>query len=118
MPTPIETLQMIAARSPSAAAAAVRAVRAARAESPMLSERLLIASEAALSDQDADWTPDERAALSALITADMRVPPARTTLVQTRVTPDERTALELRAVAAGISVSELLRRAIAALLES
>jgi hypothetical protein len=63
----VATLRLIAARSPRAADRALTAIRAAEVRSPVLATRLLHVVRDALRDTEAEWTPDERAQIAALI---------------------------------------------------
>lgn len=60
--TLIDTLQLIAARSPRAATIAAHAIRGV---AQLREQRASLAAAEALADRDAEWTPGERAAIAA-----------------------------------------------------
>lgn len=106
--TLIDTLQLIAARSPRAATIAAHAIRGV---AQLREQRASLAAAEALADRDAEWTPGERAAIAALLApATERDDDRRDGTLQFRVSDRERAAIAERADAAGMSMSDYLRR--------
>ncbi len=56
-------MQLVAGKSPAATRGAIAALRAIRVDSPIVPLRVARVAETALADPEAQWEPDERAAL-------------------------------------------------------
>lgn len=105
----IDALKTIVARSPRAAGEAMRTIVAARNNSPVLQARYAQVLIRALADPDAKFTDEEREALAAGIDAP-EPGGGRDLVFRLRLSGDERMALENAAAAAGLNMSDYVRR--------
>ena len=106
--------------TPATLADAKRLIAAASAEAarllgpgvshPTSQDRYTRAARAALADPAAQLTPDERRLIASFIPHADGPAARRETTLQVRLTPDEHAALQERAAAAGLKVSEYVRR--------
>lgn len=108
--TTLDTLRLIVSRSPDAMHEALGAIRAQQVNSPMAARRAERTAAIALKDQDAAWTPSERAELAALLgeIADE----TRTQELRLRVTADEKAEVQAAASEVGLTVSDYIRQKI------
>jgi hypothetical protein len=104
----LSTLQRIVARAPSATTEALRAIKAQQMRSAQAARRAALAAEQALADADAAWTPDERAALAALLGGGGL--PVRDTYIRIRASKAEKRKVDAAARAAGLTQSDYIRR--------
>jgi len=106
----VEALKLIIARSPNAAEEAIRTIAAARNNSPVLQIRYANVLIRALADPEANFSSDERELLSSVIEAPGSE--SRGFTLRVRLTEAERAHLEDLANAAGLSISDYVRRKI------
>jgi hypothetical protein len=104
----IEALKIIIAKSPNAAEEAIRTIAAARNNSPILQVRYSNVLIRALADPRAEFTPDERELLAAVIETPGTA--TRDFTLNLRLTSSERVELEQAAQTAGLSLSEYSRQ--------
>ena len=95
----LDTLKLIAARSPDALREALGAIRAQGSGSPMAARRAERAAALALEDASAQWSDSERAALVELLGADGGSEPRRLD-IHIRVNPGEKADVQQAAVMA------------------
>lgn len=107
----LDTLKLIAARSPAALREALGAIRAHGSGSPMAARRAERAAVLALEDLSVQWSDSERAALVELLGADGADEP-RHLDIRIRVNAAEKDDVQRAAEDAGLSVSNYVRRAI------
>ena len=98
-------IRLLAGRAPSVAHEALKTLRAPERTRQARYNWLV---QQALRDSEADWSPQERADLVALV--EPTGSPERPSVLSVRLTADERADLEAAAEAAGVSVSEYVRR--------
>jgi hypothetical protein len=107
-----EALRLIIAKcNPHTAEEAIRTMAALRNNSPVLQIRYLNVLQRALSDDTANWTPEERLILAEAV----EVPEGSATkdfTLRLRITTQEHAHLQNLADEAGLSVSEYVRRKI------
>ena len=78
---------------------------------PCYQGRYNIAAQAALSDPQAQFTPEERRLIASYIEGEGEPESRMSDRLQIRISPTERALLESAAEAAGTNVSEYVRRA-------
>lgn len=106
-----ELLALIIARCPDLANQATRALRAHQVHSPIAQRRSSAVAADALRLHD-DWTEDERAALDSMARVAAGGLPRRDLNLIVRATDAEKARVQVDADAAGLSVSDYIRRAI------
>lgn len=109
MPEMENALRIIIARSPDAARHAINTIRAIQARSPIVQDRYNRVVDLALSDPQATFTAEERAALAEFVTVSGSDTGTREYTLRVRLTDNERDDLEARAENAGQSLSQYVR---------
>ena len=102
------TLRVIIAASPAAAGEALACIRAIRANSPVVGVRFARVVEMALTDTEAQFTPEQRRAITELL--DIPAVENRAVTFRLRLTEAERIMIHDRASSAGLTMSEWARR--------
>lgn len=102
-----QALKIIVSKSPSTARDAMQCLQAIRAKSPMVQVRYNRVVEAAMSDQDADFTPDERAIIAEAV--ELPEGESRGFTLRVRLTPNEQADLQAAADEAGMTMSDYVR---------
>lgn len=103
-----EALKLIISKSWVAVEEALYCLLAIKAQSPAAQTRYNHCVRLALSDPAAEWTAAERELLAEHIA--VAGPASRDFMLRVRLTQAERSELQLRATAAGLSLSEYTRR--------
>lgn len=99
-----EALRLIIAKSPNNVQNAIRALRTAQRRPDARPVQYVL--EQALIDPLANFTPDERAGIAALLDSD---DDARTLDIRLRVNADEKAEVQRMAEADGLNVSDFIR---------
>lgn len=102
-----EALRLIAAKSPNNAQGAIRALRTAQRRPDARPVQYVL--EQALVDPLADFTPEERAGVAALLGGDDE---ARTSDIHLRVSATEKERIQKMADEGGLTVSDFIRERI------
>lgn len=105
-----EALRIIVAKSPMAGGLAMQTLQALRVKSPVLQDRYNRTVQTALSDSQAEFTPDERALLAEFIGGDSST--VKLFDVRIRVSAEEKAAVQEMAQAVGLTVSDFIRQRI------
>jgi hypothetical protein len=103
----ITSLKIIIAKSPAAAEEAIRAIAAAKNNSPVLQTRYANCLIRALADPQAEFTQAEREQLAAGITTETDT---KDFMLRVRMSQAERMQLAQLADAAGVNMSEFVRK--------
>jgi hypothetical protein len=98
-------IRLIIVKSPAAAGAAMKTLQAIRAKSPAVSTRYAQTVESALSDPQANFTPEERETLLENISS----VDTRDFMLRVRLTEEERQAIQMAADAARQTISDYVR---------
>jgi uncharacterized protein (DUF1778 family) len=106
----IEALKIILSKSSAYAGEAAQTIRAVSVRSTMAQRRYNLVAAAALGDPQADFTLEERAIIADSIRDETGE--SRVTQLQIRVSISEKLQIEDAAQAAGLSVSEFIRKKI------
>lgn len=102
-----DALQLIIAKSPVAMNEAIKTMMAIGSGSSMVQQRYNHTVESALLDRDADWTAADRELLASYL--EPTTPQARDTLIQIRVSAEEKRAIRELAETAGMTVADYIR---------
>lgn len=101
-----EALRIIVAKSPMAGSMAMQTLQAIKAKSPVLQDRYNRSVQTALSDAQADFTPEERSLIASFIGGNE---PLRAYDVRVRVTAEEKDRIQQMAAAEDMTVSDFIR---------
>lgn len=102
-----QALKIIVSKSPDAARDAMQCLQAIRVNSPMVQVRYNRVVEVAMSDRNADFTPDERAIIAEAV--ELPEGESRDFMLRVRLTPSEQADLQAAADEAGMTMSEYVR---------
>ncbi len=109
-----EALKIIVAKSPHAGRNALAAMQAIQASSPVAHIRYLHVVQDAFADGEATFTAEDRAIIAEALTIGEDEGPRSRSLPAVRVTSAEYAEIEAAAQAAGLSISEYVRRRVLA----
>jgi len=105
-----DAVRLIAAKSPQAAKEAIHLLRTP-GDAPLRQNRYNRIAEWAVSDPQADFTPEERRIITSFLQAD-DAGTERAFMLRVRLTESEREELQTASEAAGMTMSEYARRKI------